>query len=108
MAELILLQIDGTFTQEDHHRIAKIINLAATNAEIKALQRDRLAVLELADAQAEALQLESELTSEGITTRVTMRQEYNHGVGLIMGRELWISALPEDINDLSRMISRVR
>jgi len=107
MTDLILSKISGAFTEVQHHRIAKIINLASTQAEIERLEAEVVTNLakqeKLNLARAEILQLDEQLTAEGVSIRVTM-SEYNHSVGLIMGKELWISAEPANIADLSQNV----
>lgn len=109
MPDLVLLKLSKVSSEVEHHRIAKILKLATIQTEITKLEigvvtGDKL--VELKEAKTEALQLESELISEGVAVRVSM-QEYNHSVGLIMGREIVISALPENLNDLERKVIAV-
>ena len=106
MADLILQKIAGVSTEAEHHRIAKIIKLASTEAEVSRLEKDSLED-ELAEAKAEVTQLTNELTSEGITARITM-SEYPHSVGLIMGKELWISAPSSNLNILKQKVTSIR
>ena len=107
MAELTQIKLDGISSEVEHHRIAKILKLATTNAEVKRLEVEGDKPEELAEAKAEALQLESDLNLEGIAVRVSM-PEYNYGIGLVMGRGLIISSLQANLNDLRRKIIAIR
>ena len=106
MPELVLSKIDGTFSQIEHHKIAKIVKLASINAEIIDVQthkpKDKKLLKELQD---EVMQLISELTAEAVVIPPIVMTKYNYSIGLIMGKELLISALPENIDNLKQNIN---
>ena len=116
MPDLVLKKIGGVASEAEHEKIAKIVKLATAQAEVKRLEAEVIPIPiklgelsptdELTEAKAEVSQLESELTAEGITTRISMA-EYPHSVGLVMG-ELWLSAPPENLEDLRQKVLSIR
>jgi hypothetical protein len=79
MADLVLSRVNGTFTEAEHHKIA---------AELSAMS-DKWDAIEL-------------------STGVRPSEAFNYSCGLIMGRELIISAPAGNINDLLKKIRAVK
>ena len=86
--------LTGLSDELEHHKVANVLKLATVNAEIDELKKPNSE--EGKALTEEANQLEAELNTQGVSVRLNLVKPFSYSIGLLMGKELVISSLPED------------
>ena len=101
MSDLVLRKLNIPSTQAMHSIIADVMNIASLEADIAELKAINPADKESVVLESEIAEIETRLPSE--IAKINF-DKMNYGIGLIMEKELWLSAPKDKIDTIEQLI----